>query len=268
MISIIGMIHVRALPGTPCCTSFFDLKKLIDIACEEASIYVKYGLQGICIENMFDRPYINSNALPGPEITAVMTRICSEVRRVAPNIPCGVQILAGLNHQALAVAQAAELQFIRAEGYIFSHIADEGLMIDACAGPLLRYRKQIDAENVMIFCDIKKKHSSHSITADLDLKETAQAAKFFLSDGIIITGKETGNVPEEEHLQQAKQIENIPLLVGSGVNDSNIQLMIDHKINAAIIGSHFKIDGKWFNDIDEKRVENFMNKWNQIYTSK
>ena len=49
------------------------------------------------------------------------------------------------------------LDYIRAEGFVFSHVADEGLM-NACAGPLLRYRKQIGADNIQIFTDIKKKH--------------------------------------------------------------------------------------------------------------
>lgn len=51
----------------------------------------------------------------------------------------------------------AGLDFIRAEGFVFSHVADEGLL-DACAGDLLRYRKIIGADRVLIFTDIKKKH--------------------------------------------------------------------------------------------------------------
>ena len=56
------------------------------------------------------------------------------------------------------MAQASGADFIRAEGYVFSHVADEGWM-DSCAGELLRYRKLIGAENVLVFTDIKKKHS-------------------------------------------------------------------------------------------------------------
>lgn len=36
-------------------------------------------------------------------------------------------------------------------------MADEGLM-NADAGELLRYRKLIDADDVLIFADLKKKH--------------------------------------------------------------------------------------------------------------
>ena len=49
------------------------------------------------------------------------------------------------------------LNFIRAEGYVFSHIGDEGPM-NSCAADIIRYRKNIDADNVLIFSDIKKKH--------------------------------------------------------------------------------------------------------------
>ena len=107
------------------------------------------------IENMHDTPYLNQNV--GPEITATMTAVCYEVKRTVPNIPCGVQILAGANKEAVAVAKACGLDFIRAEGFVFSHVADEGLM-NSCAGELLRYRKSISAENVLVFTDIKKKH--------------------------------------------------------------------------------------------------------------
>jgi len=49
------------------------------------------------------------------------------------------------------------LQFIRAEGYVFSHVGDEGLH-HSCAAELTRYRCHIGAEDVHIFTDIKKKH--------------------------------------------------------------------------------------------------------------
>lgn len=67
------------------------------------------------------------------------------------------QVLACGNNEAVAIAHACDLNFIRAEGYIFGHIADEGFT-DANAGKLLRYRKHIDASDVLVFADIKKKH--------------------------------------------------------------------------------------------------------------
>ena len=56
------------------------------------------------------------------------------------------------------MAMASGAQFIRAEGFVFSHVADEGWM-DSCAAKLLRYRRAIGAEDMLVFTDIKKKHS-------------------------------------------------------------------------------------------------------------
>ena len=49
------------------------------------------------------------------------------------------------------------LNFIRAEGFVFSHIADKG-PIHSCGAELLRYRRFLEAENILVFTDIKKKH--------------------------------------------------------------------------------------------------------------
>ena len=101
---------------------------------------------------MNDLPYTKKI---GPEITSVMTLACDQVRKIFPqNKSVGVQVLAGANKEALAIAQVANLDFIRAEAFIFGHVADEGWM-DAQAGQLLRYRKCIGAENIKIFADIK-----------------------------------------------------------------------------------------------------------------
>lgn len=109
------------------------------------------------MENMHDIPYVKSSSM-GPETVALMTRACIEVKKILPSeVLCGLQILAGGNMQALAVAQASGFDFIRAEGFVFGHLADEGY-IDACAGPLLRYRRNLNCENIMIFADVKKKH--------------------------------------------------------------------------------------------------------------
>ena len=164
---IIGMVHVDALPGTP--KHKYPISQIISHAVQEAKLYEQNGLDAIILENMHDVPYLNQQV--GPEITASMTAIATEVNTNI-SMPCGVQILAEANKEALAVAQASGCDFIRVEGFVYSHIADEGLM-NACAGELMRYRAMIGAEDIAVFADIKKKHSSHAITSDLDIKDFA-----------------------------------------------------------------------------------------------
>jgi len=264
-IAIIGMVHVRSLPMTP--LSQLSVQQLIDISCEETLIYKKYGIDAICVENMFDIPYVTRRDV-GPEVTAIMTRVCSEVKKLVPTIPCGVQVLAGLSHESIAVALSADLQFVRVESFVFGHIADEGYM-DACAGSLLRYRKQLNANNILIFTDIKKKHCSHSITSDLDIVQTAKAAQFFLSDGLIVTGLSTGHSPDLKEVSAVRNsLKDMPVLIGSGVNDTNLEEFVKLNANAAIIGSHFKVNGVWNNQLSEERIAKFMEKLNLIYLNK
>ncbi len=250
---VIGMIHVQALPGTPNYSG--DVKAIISKAIEEAKIYKAAGVDSIAIENMHDVPYLKGNV--GPEVTSLMSIIAYEVKNVS-QLPCGIQILAGANKQALAAALASGIDFIRAEGYVFAHVADEGI-IESSAGELLRYRKQIGADNILVFTDIKKKHSSHSITLDIDLKETAKATEFFISDGLIVTGSATGEEANQSDVKIVKENTSIPVLVGSGINVNNIESYVN-SADGFIIGSHFKVDEKWNNEIDKTRVKNFMNK--------
>ncbi|KAL2715866.1 hypothetical protein V1478_013542 [Vespula squamosa] len=257
--SIIGMIHIGALPGTPKYNG--NMKEIIKNALREAIIYKDCQLDGIIVENMHDVPYVKSKDISS-ETTAMMTRICIEIRKLMPeNIACGTQILAGCNKEALAVAKAADFNFIRTEGYIFSHIADEGFM-DGCSGNLLRYRKYIDANNILIFADIKKKHSSHAITSDINISEIVKAAEFFLVDGVILTGSTTGDPADVQELNEVKKVAKGPVLVGSGVSIDNI----DHYMSsdAIIIGTNFKINGNWENAVAKEKVDDFMRKLEKI----
>ena len=60
----------------------------------------------VLVENMHDVPYLHTSAV-GPEVVATMTMACSKVRETFTRGPVGVQVLAGANEQALAIAQAA-----------------------------------------------------------------------------------------------------------------------------------------------------------------
>lgn len=250
---LIGMIHIEALPGTP--KHKLEPKKIISNAITEAKIYEQAGIKSVIIENMHDIPYLKSAV--GHEISTLMAIIGYEIKKQV-NLKCGIQILAGANKEALAAAHSANLDFVRAEGFVFGHLADEGF-IESQAAELLRYRKLIGAENIMIFTDIKKKHSSHAISNDTTVEEHAHAAQFFLSDGVIITGKSTGMQTDKQELIRVKQNCSLPIIVGSGINADNITDYFP-LADGFIVGSYFKIDGKWQNPPDKERIKKLLEK--------
>ena len=248
---IIGVIHVGALPGTPRNTQ--TIADLIAAARDEARLYRDADVDGIAIENMHDVPYLRGEV--GPEIVAAMTAISSEIRSEI-DIPIGIQILAGANIEAMAVAHAAGLDFIRAEGYAYAHVADEGL-IQASAAKLLRYRRMIAATHVQVWADVKKKHAAHAITADVGLGETAETVEFMGADCVIVTGNVTGRPPTAADVKEAKAHCRLPVMLGSGISSGNIAEFYS-EADGFIVGSDFKVDGLWSNAVDASRVERFM----------
>ena len=252
---LIGMIHVLALPGTP--ENKKTPQEIIDKAVEEAKVFKNLGIRVVMIENMHDIPYTKT---VGPEIVSLMAIIGKEIKKLG--LYCGIQILAGANKEALAAAKVAGLDFIRAEGYVFAHVADEGY-IESCAGDLTRYRKMIDAEGVMIFTDIKKKHSSHAITSDVGIEETAHAAEFFLADGVIVTGVSTGTEASLEEVRGVKKAVKIPVIIGSGITDKNMVNYFKHA-DIFIVGSFIKKDGYWKNELDEHRIGSLVREFNRL----
>ena len=249
---LIGVIHVGALPGTP--RSSQSVSELVAFARHEAKIYRETGVDGVIVENMHDVPYMRGEV--GPEIVAAMTAIAIEVKSEC-GLPVGVQILAGANIEAMAVAHAAGLDFIRAEGYAYAHVADEGL-IQASAAKLLRYRKMIAAERVQVWTDVKKKHAAHAITADVSLGETAETVEFMGADCVIVTGSATGKAPKIGDVQEAKSHCGLPVFLGSGISEQNVAEFYDYA-DGFIVGSAFKVDGLWSNTIDPSRVTSFRN---------
>ncbi len=257
--ALIGVIHVAALPGTP--SSELGVAEIAGRACAEARIYAAGGFHGLIVENMHDRPYLKGSV--GPEIGAAMAVIGAAVRG-AVSLPLGIQILAGANEWSMAVAHACGAAFVRVEGFVFAHVADEGLM-ESCAGTLLRYRRSIGAGNIRIFADIKKKHSAHAITADVDIAETARAAEFFQADGVIVSGVATGTAADAGEVQAVSRAVTIPTLIGSGIAAETIGRYAD--ADGFIIGSSVKRDGLWRNALEEGRVRAIADAFSARYSA-
>lgn len=250
------MVHLGALPGTP--RGGESIAAIARRAAEEARVLASAGFDAVMIENMHDAPYVHAGVDGrghSPEIVAAMSRCAMAVREaVGDALPLGIQTLSGGNRESIAVALVCGLQFIRCENFVFAHVADEGLLGRAEAGPLLRYRKQIGAEHVRIFCDLKKKHASHAITSDVPIADAAHGAEFFGADGMIVTGEATGRPTSESDVAEVRAATKLPVLVGSGVTPDSAAGLFAAGADALIVGSSIKVRGDWMNPVDPKRA--------------
>lgn len=246
--SLIAVVHVHALPGAAGYSG--DMQKIVLAALDDAKLYKEGGVDAIMVENMHDVPYLTGYV--DPETVAAMTVVANTIK-VQTGLPVGVQLLAGANIEALGVAVACNLDFIRVEGFVFAHVGDEGIH-DSCAAKLVRRRANLKAGHIKIFADIKKKHSAHAITGDVSLLETAEAAEFFRADAVIVTGSATGKEPALADVESLKQGAKLPVLIGSGITPANIPKYAP-LADGLIVGSYAKHDGYWQNAVDPGRVK-------------
>jgi membrane complex biogenesis BtpA family protein len=184
-----------------------------------------------------------------------MKRIAREIRSRFQG-PIGIQMLEAANETALEIAHEADLDFIRVEGYVFAHVGGAGI-IEGCAGKLLRYRKELGCDHIKVFADVKKKHCSHALTADISIADEIKQAEFFLTDGIIITGARTTEPPSIIELRQARKVAHVPVLIGSGITPENIKLYYP-RADGFIVGSTFRKRGDFLGELDPRRLAQFM----------
>jgi hypothetical protein len=99
---------------------------------------------------------------------------------------------------------------------------------------------------------VKKKHSAHAITADVDIADTAHAAEFFLADGLVVTGVATGRATDPAEVRAVADAVSIPVLVGSGITPE--KLVAYPEADGFIVGTALKREGVWTNPVDPVRA--------------
>ena len=250
---VIAMIHTGPSPGVP---GFICIQSAVERAVAEAEVYLGAGVDGILIENMHDFPCVHEREM-GPEVAAFMTRVAYAVKRRARYTPVGLHVLFQANRTALAVALAAECDFIRAECWTHAHVADKGLA-EASAGTTIRYRHQIGAGSLPVFADVRKKHAAHALTADLGLEDLARTMALHQADGVVVTGDHTGEPPTLDALRTVREAASVlPVLVGSGTTAENYSELFD-LADGFIVGSSLKEGGRWDAPVCQQRVEKMM----------
>ena len=246
-----AMIAVLPLPGSPLYDN--DDQRIIDQALADLDIYKKAGVDSILLENDHDLPYIQP---PLDEKGIALMKEISKEARKSFNGPIGIQMLEAANITSLEIAAEADLDYIRVEAFVFAHVGGSGV-INGSGGKILRRRKELKAEHIKVFADVKKKHGSHSLTIDLDIKDEIKQVEFFLADGVIVTGQFTGLNPDKNDLIKAKNATELPVLIGSGMNANNITEYLP-LADGFIVGSYFRKDGKFLEKLEPGRLNRFM----------
>jgi len=120
-------------------------------------------------------------------------------------------------------------------------------------------RKELGAEQIYFFEDIMVKHAwpiSSENQIERWVKETEERG---LADVLIVSGEYTGDEVDVEHLKRAKSSARKPVIIGSGLNDRNMEILIKYA-DGAIVGTYLEKDGISGNSVEQWRVEKLMEK--------
>lgn len=243
---VVATIHLHPLPGSPLYDkAALDFGQAVKIALEEAKIFESEGVDGLLIENTRDYPYQCGEEIGGE--TAAALAVAAAKVKDGVSIPVGIHCRRNGADAALAAAAASGARWIRVSDWI-------------AAGTLARYRKAIDAGDVMFACDIEIRQCR----VDCALEGTAP--QYAGVGGLIVTGCAPDAPLVPESIKKCGERVSAPVYLGDGVTaDNATELMA--LADGAIVGGWFKKDGDWKNPVDPARVGGLMRVMEKIRTS-
>ncbi|MFN3166863.1 MAG: BtpA/SgcQ family protein [Phycisphaeraceae bacterium] len=235
---VVGMVHLRPLPGSPRFAG--DLSGIIDAALADAEAWQAAGANGLMVENFGDVPFFKSDV--PRETIAAMTAVASEIRRALPGLPLGINVLRNDGESALAIAMATGASYIRVNVLSGSAGTDQGV-IEGRAAALMRYRKSLAAEHVKVLADVRVKHAAPLAERPLQ-DEVEELVKRAGADAVIVSGTGTGKPTDPSHAAEVKRYAGeVPVLIGSGADAESIP-QLKPACDGFIIGSAAKPGGK------------------------
>jgi membrane complex biogenesis BtpA family protein len=253
---IIAMCHLLPLPGDPGYDRAGGMKKIIDAARRDLDALQEGGIDAVMFSNEFSMPYLTRVRT---ETVASMARLIGELLSEI-EVPFGVNVLwdpvASLD---LAVATGA--RFVR-EIFTGAYASDFGLWNTDC-GSVVRHQHAIGAEGVKLLFNIVPEGAAY--LSQRDVVSIAKSTVFNARpDALCVSGLTAGAETDAQTLSLVKQaVPGTLVFANTGVRPENVEQQLSIA-DGAVVGTTFKVDGKFENPVDVKRVKSFMEKVRQF----
>jgi hypothetical protein len=227
---VIGAIHFPPLLGYP---EFPGLDIALNNALIDLRAFEEGGVDGIIIENNYDIPHVEQVS---QDVINCMIFLGEKIVS-ATRLPVGISVLWNDYRTALSIASSIGLKFIRVPVFVDTVETSYGIM-KGDSKKVTDFRASIKATDVALFTDIHVKHAK--LLSTMTITESAKKAIEEDSDGLILTGRWTGEAPELEKLKQVKDVVgDFPILCGSGIDATNIKDLFVYA-NGAIVSTSLK----------------------------
>jgi membrane complex biogenesis BtpA family protein len=249
---IIAMCHMDRLPGDPGYDEGKGLAWVIERARKNLDALQEGGVDAVMFSNESSLPYLTTVE---PITYVTMARVIGEIIEDV-KVPHGVNVLwdpvATID---LAVATGA--LFVRE---IFSGVyaSDFGLW-NTNAGEAVRHQHRIGGGKIRLLYNIVPEaavYLGHRTVADI-----ARSTVFNdRPDALCVSGITAGVATSEDVLKQVKEaVPETLVFANTGVKVSNVEKQLA-VADGAVVGTTFKRDGYIWNEVDGRRVKEFMKK--------
>src|SRR5882762_10091549 len=246
--TIIGMVHLPPLPGSPRWDG--SMARVVAAALADARALGEGGVDAILVENFGDAPFTPGRVEPAT--VAAMSVAAAAVREALPRTPLGVNVLKNDARAALAVAAAVGAEFIRVNVHAGAVLADQGIVQSDAYGTL-RDRRLLGVD-VAILADVGGKHAQPLVPVELE--QTARdLVHRGLADALVVSGPGTGRATPVADVKRVRlAVPDVPLLVGSGVTPETVAELLS-LADGVIVGTSMKVQGDVRRPVDPARVE-------------
>jgi membrane complex biogenesis BtpA family protein len=247
---VIAMCHLQPLPGDPYYDEEGGMEKVVEAARKDLRALIEGGVDGIMFSNEYALPYLTKME---PITLAAMAFVVGQLRDEL-TIPYGINCLWD-PIASLDVAKATGGLFIR-EIISGAYASDFGIW-NTNPGATARHRHRIGADHIKMMYNIVPEATGYM--ADRDIAAIAKSTEFNCRpDAICVSGLTAGAETDTQVLTKVKEsVKKTPVICNTGCNKDNIirQLTV---ADGAVCATTFKVDGKFENPVDYKRVKEFM----------
>jgi membrane complex biogenesis BtpA family protein len=244
--AVIGMVHLRALPGSPRWDG--DMAGVVRAALDDARALADGGADALMVENHGDVPF-TAGRVDAASVAGMAVAVAEIRRQMA--LPVGVNVLKNDVRSALAVAAATGARFVRVNVHVGAVAADQGI-IQSEAHETLRYRRMLGVD-VTILADVQAKHGMPLAPVPIE-QEARDCYHRGLADGLVVSGTATGEPTPMTDIKRVRgAVPEAPILVGSGASAETVAELFS-VADAVIVGTSIKRDGRLSNPVDVERV--------------
>ena len=254
---IIGMIHLPPLPGTAHYDKDKGMNYILDVAHQDMTALQENGIDSFMFGNEGDRPYILKAS---NETLSAMSFVIGQLKKEI-KIPFGVNYLWD-PVATVSLACAADADFAR-EVFTGVYDSDMGLW-EPKAAEALKLRSDLGNQKLKLLFNINAEFAAP--IGERSISQKAKSAVFSsTADAICVSGPITGQDVDIGNLDEAKIAlqGSVPLFANTGVKLSTLSSILK-VADGCVVGTSLKFDGITWNQVDGKRVREFMDKVNEI----